>query len=618
MRQHTGPGVAVALAAVLLGVPPGHAGAAAFPPETDSWIQVQTAHFVLYSNAPEKRTLDLGRRLERFRGALSRFNNKFRVDPPVTSFIYVFKNDASLTPYKKRFNGRPVELSGLFVGRPDGYYIVLNGERHADPFQVIFHEYTHHFLENNLHRVPTWFNEGLAECYSTFRADDKTASIGLTQTDHVLFLRDHALLPLRELFAVTTSSPDYNEGERRGVFYAESWALMHYLMWDKPERKPQFLRFLERLSRGEDPNTAFPASFEASYETLENELRRYVRQARFLNTALNLSDLAVDNVAKVAPMKKEEVLFRLGDLLAHFDEDRSAEAAEHFHEAQRLSPDYPAAHAGLAHLACLAKRYDEAITLYDKAMMLDPNDPATCFHLGQCLARRPPADSLDGADGLPPDLVRAREMFGKTIQLRPGFAEAYVEHARILIEWGGDPGAAIPLLEAARPLLPSRIDIVMNLAALYARKGDGARARDLVENVLARMNDREAVETARNLVRIEEGHRAALQPSVAPQAEAPLGDPEAGEDPQDDTLPEATGHPPTGNRAHAADITTYNRQVALYNRAVALANQRDYKGAIAILGDLLKKVKDEGLREQINTFLVKLRRDAARYQKFRG
>src|SRR2546428_9025485 len=45
--------------------------------------------------------------------------------------------------------------------------------------------------------------------------------------------------------------------------------------------------------------------------------------------------------------------------LAHFDEDRSAEAAEHFHEAQRLSPDYPAAHAGLAHLACLARRYED-------------------------------------------------------------------------------------------------------------------------------------------------------------------------------------------------------------------------------------------------------------------
>src|SRR3989454_527444 len=250
--------MAVALAAVLLHVLPGHAGEAAFPPETDSWIQVRTAHFVLYSNASEKRTLDLGRRLERFRAALSRFNKTFRVDPPVSTFIYVFKDDASLAPYKKRFDGRPVELSGLFVGRIDGYYIILNGERHAEPLQVIFHEYTHHFLENNLHRVPAWFNEGLAECYSTFRADDRTASIGMTQTDHVLFLRDHALLPLRELFAVTTSSPDYNEGERRGVFYAESWALMHYLMWDKPERKPRSIftkrngspRTIRRPTRG--------------------------------------------------------------------------------------------------------------------------------------------------------------------------------------------------------------------------------------------------------------------------------------------------------------------------------------------------------------------------------
>ena len=209
------------------------------------------AHFTFCSNASERRTLDLGRRLERFRAALSRFNKKLKVDPPVTTSIYVFKDDASLTPYKKRFNGRPVELSGLFIGHPDGYYIILNGERQGDPLEVIYHEYTHHFLGNNVHNVPAWFSEGLAECYSTFRADDKTASIGLTQNDHVLYLRDHDLIPLHDLFAITASSADYNEGERRGVFYAESWTLMHYLMWDKPERKPQFLRFLERLSRVE-------------------------------------------------------------------------------------------------------------------------------------------------------------------------------------------------------------------------------------------------------------------------------------------------------------------------------------------------------------------------------
>ena len=181
LRQHTGLVGAVALAAALLAAVPAHAeDAFPLPPETDRWIQVETAHFVFYSNASERRTLDLGRRLERFRATLSRFNKKFNIDPPVTTAIYVFKDDASMTPYKKRFNGKPIEMSGLFAGHPDGYYIMLNGERQGDPLEVIYHEYTHHFLGNNLHNIPAWFNEGLAECYGKFCSDDKTASIGLT------------------------------------------------------------------------------------------------------------------------------------------------------------------------------------------------------------------------------------------------------------------------------------------------------------------------------------------------------------------------------------------------------------------------------------------------------
>jgi tetratricopeptide (TPR) repeat protein len=620
MRRHAGPGNAVALAAFLLGAfsEPASA-AAAFPPDADRWIQVQTAHFVLYSNASERRTLDLGKRLERFRATLSRFNKKFRVDPPATTSIYVFKDDASLTPYKMRFNGRPVELSGLFAGHPDGYYIILNGAKQGDPLQIIYHEYTHHFLENNLHNVPAWFNEGLAECYSTFRGDEKTASIGLTQNDHVLLLREHDLMPLHDLFSITAESADYNEGERRGVFYAESWALMHYLMWDKPERRPQFLRFLERLGRGENPDTAFSASFETTYKTLEYELRNHVRQARFTYAVFNVSDLAIDDTVKVAAMKREEVLVRLGDLLVHIDRDRASEAAEYFHEAQRLSPGYAAADAGLAYLACLAERYDEAIELYDRVMGRDPDDPETCFHFGQCLARRPPAALTGGGDGgLPPQLVRALEMFGKAIQMRPTFAEAYVEYASVLATNGQNPASAIHLLEAARQLLPSRIDIVENLATLYARQGDGARARDLVDNVLAQMNDREALERARNRVQLEEGRSRARKSAAAPQTAATESATEASDAPPDDSPPPLPEYPPTGIGDRADDMAAYNRQVAAYNKAVEHANLRDYKGAIAILEDLLRQVKDDGLRERIKTFLDLLRKEIARVQKPRG
>jgi tetratricopeptide (TPR) repeat protein len=584
------------------------------PSQSDPWIRVQTAHFTFYSDASERRTIELARRLERFRASLSRFNKKFRIDPPVATSIFVFKDDAAFTPYKIRFNGRAVELSGLFVGRADGYYVLLNGAKQGDPLEVIYHEYTHHYLDNNLHNIPLWYNEGLAECYSTFRADDKTASIGLTKDEHVLFLREHHLMPLHDLFRITHDSPDYNEGDRRGVFYAESWLLMHYLMWDKPERHEQFLEFLDRLSRGEEPDTAFPASFRTSYEGLEKELLAYAGQARFMYTPFKIADLGIDDTVRVAPMKREELLARLGDLLAHVDEARAADAETLLREAQKSAPDEPTAYAGLGYLAQIAGRLDDAVGLYDKAVAFSPDDPVIYFHLGQCLERRATASA--GPGNAPPDLVRAEDMFGRAIRMRPGFAEAYLEYARVVAGPIGSPKAAIPLLEAARSLLPSRIDVLENLVLLYARTGNTARAHDLVENVLARMNDREALEQGRSLVHAEADRSAAPRAIVGREnaagqqaATVTQAGAEASGATQDGT--------PTGKTIALRDdsMDTINDPILVYNKAVALANRGDYKAAIGTLQRLLKQVPTGDLHDQIVSFVNQLRKDAARLHK---
>ncbi len=619
MSRRTGRALSAASVIVLLALLHGSAwGEVNLPPETDKWTEIQTAHFLIYSNASQRRSLDLGRRLERFRGALSRFNTKFKVDPPVTTSIYVFKDDASMTPYKARFNGRPIEMAGLFIGQPDGYDIVLNGERQGDPLEIVYHEYTHHFLGNNLHDIPTWFGEGLAECYGKFRADDTTASIGLAQEDHVRLLRQHDLMPLRDLFAVTKDSEEYNEGERRGVFYAESWALMHYLLWDKPERRPQFVRFLARLDHGEDPDTAFPMSFETSYQVIENELQNYVRQGRFVYTVLKLSDLAIDETIRVAPMKRETILARLGDLLVHLD--RAAEAEAYYREALRLAPEDPVASAGLANVECLTGRYDEATALFEKAIALDPGHPIACLHFGQCLARRTTSDTSSGSGSVAgADLDRAGDMFGKAIQLRPDFAEAYVEYARLLMKQGGEPGSAIHLLEVARPLLRSRTDIVANLAILHARKGDIDAALDLVDNVLARMNDREALEQARSAIRAQQDYREALKSEASREASArqeavDMTEPVTDEPPP---LPAPVPPPQVGGGGASESVADYNKQVEAYNQAVARANLGDLKGAIALLDALVKQVHNQDLRAQITTLLGKLEADLDRLSKSR-
>lgn len=604
--------IQAALAAILLGALT-HAGgdALALPPESDSWIRVETAHFTLYSNASERRTADLGRRLERFRAVLSLFYKKFRIDPPAPTSIYVFKHDASFTPYKMLYHDRPAEMAGIFLGWPDGSYIAMNGDPGTDPLDIIYHEYVHQFLNLNLHNTPAWFNEGLAECYSTFQADDKSASIGRVVANHVLFLRENNLISLRHLFAMTHDSPDYNEGTRRGIFYAQSWALVHYFMWDKAERRPQLGAFLDRLSSGEDPDQAFTASFSTTYEKLESEIRAHVSGTRFLFNAVKFSDLDLDTSTRVAPMKREETLTRLGDLVVHVQPDRPSEAEKHYREALRFNPAYASAFAGLAVLHEGAERYDEAVALFEKALAIEPDDPMTCFHFGRCLMRRHGA-RVDprGDDQVLPDVARARDLLGKSIKLRPGFAEAYVEFGRSYFGSGGDPAPAIRHLETARQMLPARVDVVAGLAMLYAQKGDLARARDLVENGLARMNDREALEAARRTLKAFEAWRAGTSGPAAPESSAgePTGVDDSGGMPQD--LAPLDKVTPKGS-----SVNVYNLWVEKYNKAVARANLRDYKGAIDILEALFREVTDPGLRGQIDTFLQTLKRDAARRPK---
>ena len=197
--------------------------------------------------------------------------------------------------------------------------------------------------------MPPWFSEGLAECYSTFQADKKRAQIGKPVMRHLETLRGHSLIPLSELLAVTHGSDDYH-GERSGIFYAESWALVHYLLWGNPERRPQLVEFLDQVGQGESADAAFSKGFGMTPEELENELRYYIEQGRFHYTVGKYKSLSLDIAPDIAPMRRADVLYRLGDLLAHLNDDRGPEAEDYFHEALRVDSSHAGAHAGLGPL----------------------------------------------------------------------------------------------------------------------------------------------------------------------------------------------------------------------------------------------------------------------------
>src|SRR6185295_18674663 len=147
---------------------------------------------------------------------------------PRPTRIYLFHDEDSFAPYTIGPN-----VGGYFFGSDLGNSIVLRlGMERA---RSLYHEYLHDFLANNAPHLPLWLNEGMAELYSTFTVRERQAEIGLPLPEHRETLRSQHAMSLADLFAVTHTSAAYNETERRGLFYAQSWALAHYLVLGQPE-----------------------------------------------------------------------------------------------------------------------------------------------------------------------------------------------------------------------------------------------------------------------------------------------------------------------------------------------------------------------------------------------
>src|SRR6185369_4523274 len=279
--------------------------------------------------------------------------------------VIAFKSEASYRPFKLNDSN-----AGYFQPGQDVNYITLTTEVQGDqdPFTVIFHEYTHLLVNNTIENAPTWFNEGLAEYYSTFSiTNDQQVILGKTIGSHVALLRQKKMLPLRTLFAVDTKSPYYNESDKQSIFYAESWALLHYLILNKNTRRvSQVTKFLELLSAKVPVEKAFPDAFQTTFEQMEDELRRYVGQDRYPIVRGHFEHrLENKNELTSRPISEAEAQAYLGDLMVH---SNRLEAETYLQNAIKLNPDLALAHAALGMLRFRQNRLEEARLSLERAV----------------------------------------------------------------------------------------------------------------------------------------------------------------------------------------------------------------------------------------------------------
>lgn len=452
----------------------------------DKWLSIHSRNFTLVGSASESDIRRVGRTLEEFRSAVAMVFPKMDQTASVPTTLLVFKNDESFKPFKPLYQGQPSNALAFFQPGEDVNYIAVTANLGAP--NVVLHEYVHFLLRENVGGLPLWISEGLAECYSTFELNAKQNefTIGRAPEQHIATLNaTPQFIPLKRLLTIQQNSPEYNEESKQGMFYAESWAIVHYLMLGaEGKRRTQFAQFLTSLAKGDPFEDSFGEIFQTDYGTLEDEVREYVRK----RTSWPVMKVAAKDTIQVdvrsmttTTLSEAESEFYLGDLLLHLN--RLADAETHLNPAVSKAPNLTAAQASLAVLRVRQKRYDDALALLKKTAESDSKSPIINFYYAYVLER---ADADAGATltNGPADRYETMRTYAKkSIELSPRFVEGHALLARINLNAGEHLDEAEATLKKAISIAPGRDDLQMLLAQTYLREERTADARSVLSAI---------------------------------------------------------------------------------------------------------------------------------------
>jgi len=319
------------------------------------WVEVRTPHFEIVSSLDADATRELARNAELFHTATEWAMGTPLRAPAVPTRIYAFDGRGIRRPFAVR--GAP--SSFLPSLRESVIVLRTGGGWQADTTQSLRHEYVHYLVRNHGgFDQPLWFDEGSAEFLSTVRVSGDHGELGGFRRDHVRLLRDQPWVPLIRILRVRDL--EGWESRKRAIFYAESWAFVHYLNFglEKPgQGQAQLNRYFRRVASGTSHERAVREAFGVGPSSLDRRLQRELR-----------------------PLAQDEVVTRLGWLLISLG--RAKPAQRYFEMAIAANPHNARAHAGLGAADGLRGRWDAAIPQFGRALGIAPDDALNQLDVG--------------------------------------------------------------------------------------------------------------------------------------------------------------------------------------------------------------------------------------------
>ena len=459
-------------------------------PSGAGWRQLETANFIIFGNLNEEATKEIGLDLERLQAVLEEIFPRAEFDSPLDTLLYLFKDRQSFEPY-----ALPGGQSGYFAPHKHANFAAVVGDSPDDALPVVYRQYLHEVINNNVPQVPLWFKHGLAEVFSSFQADGSVAQVALpvggAEAEN-LGLVDGERMSVADVLGTDSLPAD---SVQMSAFVQGSWALMHYLLVDDEERFAASRRFVGELKEDPTSNVTITEVLDVSLEALQAAVDAYLARKPLPHREIPVP-ASVPQEVELSSIEPEAALFHLGDLLIHTNPSRQADARAHFEAALQQVPDFAPAIAGLGLIDEMAGDLNAAENYYLRALEELPEAFRLQVLFGEVelglIGKRRPQSPEEQSR-----LDQAVTAFKKSVELRPGYGEGWALLGYAYNLQAKPSPEAVPTLERAYEMLPGRGDVAYNLLLGYARAGKRQEAIDLVATAEARGVSEEQLAPAR-------------------------------------------------------------------------------------------------------------------------
>lgn len=437
------------------------------------WTEVRSPHFRVLTNGSDSDARKVAREFEQMRYVFAALVPSFQLESGAPLTIFAARDEYTareLEPMMRHMKSG--QLGGIFHDGWEKKFVMVRLDIPVEltTNQVVYHEYAHSILHLNAHWLPKWLDEGMAEFYGNTRFEPDKIYVGAPSPR--VYALNRTPIPVEDLMTPRKLQQIFQDPEKTDVFYAESWALVHYLAFGPNMGLGAKLnQFFTLIQNGTPQKQAFQQVF-GSFASVDKGLDQYMRRFSFKATVLKNPPQINEKTFTTKKLTLAQTYAELAGY--HLWTHDLVHAQPLVDKALKADPNLGFAHEEQGFLLFSKGKDAAASDEFSQAYKLDPTLYLSLF----AKTMLSPAASLKTAE----DQKQFEAAMTKVAAVNLQFAPAYVQLARLAVRQG-NLQQAFGLSRRAEELEPWRAGYHLLTGQILLRMGKYSQATQFAQYV---------------------------------------------------------------------------------------------------------------------------------------